>query len=444
MSSTFTEPFTRTANSIGKTLSSPHVDNKITKTIVLGVIGVLFIILLAYLIYSVTQKAVTPPDASPATVAMVVATQVSSQQTQTPQLVAANSLYNSLLSSVPANQQYLANIQPLTAYLPGYLGPLQSGVFVPETYFLKALQAGIRAFFIPIGLYTDDNKQPPNFPLSGTPAMVARDNNGTIQSLNGMSLDTILGNIVTYRSSENSSQLQEPIILYIHADSAHLPDPVKQEAAYVMCMQKIATSLKAIHMYRLTNLGPYGSAVGGHNEAAILTQTTLQDLQSKILIFTNFNTKVQLKDAYQHMEPVLDEYVNFIYKPLSSSNSGSIAATGSRIVNLADISGSQVNWADQARSVWYLATQSDMSSPPSPSLVSAALTSGIHSIPLPFFMTPNATMKPIWDIWQGYAWKIKPESARYTKPDPVVPATPSAAMNARVSSDLQPGQTSVL
>jgi hypothetical protein len=436
------EPFLRTANSMVMTIGKPTVDSSMVKAVVRGVLGILFLILAALLIRLVSQKGSTPPDAALETIAAVTATQTSALQSQAP-LVGANSLYNSLLSSVPLNQQYLANLQPLTAYLPGYLGPASKGVFVPETYCLKALQAGIRAFFIPISIYTDDNKKPPSFPLSGTPAIVARDTDGTIQSLNGLSLDTLLRSIITYRSSENASQLSEPILLYLHADTAYLPNPVKREAAYVRVMQKIATSLRAIDSYRLTNLGPYGTATGGQNEAAILTQTRLSDLQSKILIFTNFNTKLQLKKAYASMTPMLDEYANFIYQPVTSANSGTVATVGSRIMNLADVSGSQVNWTDQARSVWFVTPQSDMMVAPSASVVKAALTSGMQSIPLPFFTLSNATMKPIWDLWQGYAWAIKPEAARYTKPDPIVAATPRAAMNARVSNDLQPGQTSV-
>jgi hypothetical protein len=436
------EPFQKTVKAVVDMPTKHTVDSTIVKVMIGGILAIVLILALAYAIYYAAQQSRTPPIASPQVIAAKQAEQMARVEADA-KLVGANSLYNSLLTTVPRNQHYLANLQPLTAYLPGYLGPPNAGVFVPDTYCLKALQAGIRAFFIPISVYVDDNKQPPAFPSSGTPAIVARDTNGTVQSLNGLSLDTFLANILVFRSSENSAQLAEPILLYLHADTAHLPDPVKQETAYVLIMQKLATSLRAIDRYRLTNLGPYGSATGGQNEAAILTQTHISDLQSKILIFTNFNTKLQLKKAYADMTPMLHEYANFIYQPITAANSGTVASVGSRILSLADVSGSQVNWTDQARSVWHIATQADMTVPPSAATVSAALMSGIQSTPLPFFMLPAATMKPLWELWQGYAWAIKPEGARYTKPDPIVPATPSAAMNARVSNDLQPGQTLV-
>ena len=76
--------------------------------------------------------------------------------------------------------------------------------------------------------------------------------------------------------------------------------------------------------------------------------------------------------------------------------------------------------------------------------VDGAVKKGIQVIPVPFYTTArNENVKPIWDLWKGYAWRLKEPEARYLKPDPVVPAKPSAKMNARVDSNLQPGQMGV-
>jgi len=351
-----------------------------------------------------------------------------------------NKSLKTLLQNIKPSQQYLVNLQPLTATLGGYIGPVASGVFDPDTYFKAAFSAGIRSFVLPISTYTDDNKTPPNWPLSGKPAIVCRDANGVIQSLNGLSIRKVCESLLTYRNSVNASQSSEPVLLFIDADTKYLPDPVKQEKAYVAITSTIAKELSVLNRYRLTNIGPYGSAVGGANESAILTQTPLSELAGKILIFTNFNTKLALKSAYSTVTPTLDEYTNFTYTPITTITA--ISSSGSKSMAMEDISGSTVNWTDQARSVWYTAVHKPYCELPAIGNVQAALNVGIQAIPIPFFMNPASDTKPIWSLWNGYAWNIKPEAARFTKPPPVVPATPSKAMNARVSNDLQPGQTS--
>jgi hypothetical protein len=107
----------------------------------------------------------------------------------------------------------------------------------------------------------------------------------------------------------------------------------------------------------------------------------------------------------------------------------------------------------------HTATQDFNLSIPNVGDVEGALTAGIQVIPVPFFSTETiASVKPIWDLWNGYAWRIKGtiaegfnnypmrtqkegfNSALYVQPEPIVPAKPSAKMNARVSPDMQPGQ----
>jgi hypothetical protein len=80
---------------------------------------------------------------------------------------------------------------------------------------------------------------------------------------------------------------------------------------------------------------------------------------------------------------------------------------------------------------------------PASGVVDNAIRTGIQVVPVPFYCGPLEATKPTWDLWKGYSWRIKEPPARYLKPDPVVPAKPSAKMNARVSPDLQPGQAVV-
>jgi len=442
---------TAPAKNLGKAaidnLLQPQVSQESLRMFVQALVIILGLVWLGYFIYTRIQIARIHPSPSPEFVAQALATQRTSLSSEgfastgaSGPALSGNKSLDSLLKGINPAQQYLVNLQPLTATIGGYIGPVASGVFDPDTYFKSAFAAGIRSFVLPISTYIDDNKTPPNWPLSGKPAIVCRDFRGVIQSLNGLSLRKLCESLLTFRNSVNAAQSSEPILLFIDADTEYLPDPVKQEKAYVAVTSEIAKELTLLDPYRLTNIGPYGSAVGGANESAILTQTPLSELKDKILIFTNFNTKLALKSAYSSVTPTLDEYANFTYAPVTTVTA--ISSSGSKIMSIADISGSTVNWTDQARSVWYTAVRRPYSDVPAIGDVQAALNVGIQAIPIPFFMNPASSTKPIWSLWNGYAWNIKPEAARFTKPPPVVPATPSQAMNARVSNDLQPGQTS--
>jgi len=166
----------------------------------------------------------------------------------------------------------------------------------------------------------------------------------------------------------------------------------------------------------------------------------LTDLKSKILIFSNFNTKLGINPAYNNIRPALHYYCNFLYQPVVAANAGTGAAVGSRTIRLSDISGSAINWTDQSRTVWHFTGLDDLTAIPDSGAVDAATNIGIQSITVPYFFTDLSLTQPMYNMWNGYAWRLKPKSARYVKPAPIVPAKPSTALNARVSPDLQPGQ----
>lgn len=356
----------------------------------------------------------------------------------------SKSLYNDLIKPLSKNEQYLVNICPLTASIGGYIGtsdPSKPGIFYSEFYVQKALRAGIRSFILPISIYLDDNKTPPNWPYSGDPAVVARDTNGKIISNNAISVKQFCTDLMRYNSL-NTTQANEPILLFILEDTANLPDYITKEKNYAGILSKLADELKVIpESSRLTTLGGYGSAVGSENENTILTQIPLSELQSKVIIFTDFKTKVGLKPEYSNNNPTLHNFVNFTVKPLVAQNAGVNVGGGVRSLKLSDVSGSQIDWKDQTRTVIHITSQDYYLTNPDPALVDGAIKAGIQVIPVPFFTDIAESAKPILDQWKGYAWRLKED--RYVKPNPVVPAKPSTKMNARVSEDKKPGQMGI-
>ena len=348
------------------------------------------------------------------------------------------SFYTTLIRNLSADEQYLVNICPLTASLGGYLGRKEPGAFDSAIYIKHALAMGIRSFILPISVYTDDNKFPPNWPLSGKPAITCRDANGKIISLNGLTVKKFCEDLLLYGDT-NNVQSSEPIILYLRKTAKYIPDSVKEEKDYVKLMSDIAKDLDIIpSQRRLTSLGGFGSGVGSQNESIILTQIPLTELTSKFIIFTDFETKIALKDAYKGVTPKLYDYTNFTVTLPESEKPGN-----ARSIRISDISGSKINWADRARNIWHMTAEDDPLLLPETDLVDIAVSSGIQMIPVPFFMTPIKDTKPIFKLWDGFAWKLKPPAARFKKPQPVQPKPPNPAMNARVSPDLQPGQVSI-
>jgi len=81
---------------------------------------------------------------------------------------------------------------------------------------------------------------------------------------------------------------------------------------------------------------------------------------------------------------------------------------------------------------------------PGAAAVDGAVKAGIQSVPVPFYFYDMDKTTPIWNQWNGYAWRLKEPNARYVKPAPVVPAKPSQRLNARVAPNLQPGQALVV
>jgi len=406
---------------------------------------VVFLVGLALAIYFINdsiQNSRAPPIMSPENVAIVQGRRMEVIKADT-QLVGDKPL-SDLIKNLATGERYLVNLCPLTASLGGYIGAGETGVFYSEFYLQNALRAGIRSFVLPISVYADDNKRPPNWPYSGKPAVVARDVQGKIIGLNAVSVKQFCIDLMRY-NTQNSSQSSEPILLFILEDKGYVPDKVKDENKYATLLNNLATDLDIIpSQTRLTTIGGYGSAVGSQNEANILTQVPLSELQSKIIIFTDFDTSIGLKQAYSGLGATLSTYTNFTLKPVIAENAGLSGGSSARSIKLADISGSKVNWTDQSRTVIHAATSDYNLAAPDSAAVDGATKKGIQIIPIPFYTTAAiADIKPIWDLWKGYSWRLKEPDARYLKPEPVVPSKPSAKMNARVNPSLQPGQMGV-
>jgi len=317
--------------------------------------------------------------------------------------------------SLPPNQSFLVNICPLTGYLGGYLGPPEHRM--DANYYLQtAFQAGVRSFILPISTYINNSKVPPDWPYSGEPVIACRDSSDIIISKNGLSISDFVTALLQYKSVSN--YMSDPIFLFLEDT---LSDIDRKKINYVSFMKKIASALSPLDSYRLTTAGSYGSVVGGAQQKKLLTEIPLSTFTNKILIFTNF-------DATQ--DKALASYANFIY-----STDDTLPV---RKVALENIAGSTVNYVQNSRINWYIASSQTPLVAPSVKAVQGALDTGIQCIPIPLLSTPMDSIKEIWSIWKGASYILKPESARYTQPNPVVPSQVSTKLNASIQGK-EPG-----
>ena len=275
---------TKFTDALWISFTSPEPDISATRVIIAVLMVFIVLVSCFFIVQQIIKSSSKDPRVTPANVALV---KTARQQELTAlasatakegftTMAAANSLYNSLLTSIPPSEQYLVNLCPLTASIGGYIGPLTDGVFDPEYYVQQALRAGIRSFILPVSMYQDDNKKPPNWPYSGKPAIVCRNSAGKILSLNGMSIRKFCDVLMIYKS-QMDAQASEPILIYLDATAGYIPDAVSEEKKYVQFTSEIAKELKPLDPFRLLTISSYGSAVGGENQTNILTQIPLTE-----------------------------------------------------------------------------------------------------------------------------------------------------------------------
>jgi hypothetical protein len=318
---------------------------------------------------------------------------------------------------LPRNQSFLINICPLTGYLGGYLGPPEQ-LMSANIYLQAAFKAGIRSFVLPITTYLNESKTPPVWPYSAEPVIACRDTSGILISVNGLTIDEFVAALIQYKSI--SGYASEPIFLTLIDD---VQDIDRKKINYVSFMKKIATALAPLDPYRLTSIGSYGAVVGGLKQRELLTQVPLSTFDNKIIITTNF-------DVAQDPKLSLASYANFLY-----SDDATLPV---RTVALEDLAGSTVNYVTNSRINLYMALSKTPLVAPPAATVQLALTNGLQCIPIPFFSAPMDTLADIWSIWSGVSYILKPEAARYTQPEPVVPAQVSTKLNASIQGR-QPG-----
>lgn len=333
-------------------------------------------------------------------------------------------LYPAIVSKFAERQNYLINLCPLTVRLPGYLGPLRGGIFDEKEGVRIAVAAGARGFFIPLSYYVDGTKQPPLYPESQKPAIVARAATGEFISKNAAFLEAVLKEIILAKGSVN-----EPFLVFLHADDT-VPNSRTKEVAYSAYCSAVAEACMQLQPHLPKQVGQLGYTQKGRGNQTLMLQAPIQMLSQNIVLCTNLD--VSMEDDPKYKGTKLSDFVNILYSTEDTS------VEGAKLVSLDSVMAAGDTFRKSARIQFTIGLPAN-EQVPTATQVQQALAEGIQCVPLDLLANAEA-LKDVWTLWQGAGWIGKPEALRYTKPQEIVPQKPSAVLNAKVDGAQFAGQ----
>jgi hypothetical protein len=342
---------------------------------------------------------------------------------------------------VEPDERLLVNYAPLMVNQPGFLGPLKDGVYREEEGVRLALQAGARAFVIPIDFHQDPNFKAPLFPKEGDPCMLYRDKAGTLRSINSGSIEKVAKALADLAFSDLFANKNDPILLILYVVRA--PNPDTETKRYVQYLSKVAQQLKPLLPYHLgqNSLGDF-SRQKKQNE--VLTMP-LDMLQKRVLIFCNADTS-----AFRNLKGIglpplppdqdLDFLVHIRMFKESNNELGITGIATEKIIPrgwIEPISYFTIIPPNQYKTVvdktkmrWTLALLPPDGSEVTIDKVKMLLdTMGVQGVPL-LLADATDTTKQILDLWTKNSWRPKPKALRFVVPKPVEPKVPSVKMDA--------------
>lgn len=403
---------------------------------VLIVIGV--IVLISCLQYIMKSRSSV---ANPTNVATTNATQTAIFQTKfASEFKDKKSLLESIKAqSVSENETSLINFQPLTIIHPGYLGPIQDGVYNEKEGVVTAIRMGARSFVLPIDYHTKETMGS-TFPPPNKPCLLFRDESGTVRSINGGSIAKVAQAIADVAWSNVVSQRNDPFILVLYF--MRTPDQGTKE--YLDFLSQVAVDLAPLSPYLLGQ-----TPEGVYNRQARQDQllfVNITQLEKKLLIFCNVDTsgfRTAKKDFNKSYIPKedLDYWVHMrIYKQNAETSLGETSipdratVTRSMLENLSYYTTLPSDQATKRTAIAgtkekYMISLSPQGKNPELASATVALdTYGVQSVPL-LITEYSQDVRNLLAKWK-YAWKAKPKELRYVRPAPIAIQTQSSATNA--------------
>lgn len=254
---------------------------------ILGITIIAIIIIIILVIYFKTVSHSYYNLSTPANVLRITNEQTNRLTLKFATNVARKSM-SSILSTIPQNQQVLANFSILTSYNPGYLGPFMHGVYSEEFGTQLALTAGARAFFLTIDFDKND--------LSFTPLLISRNTNGIRTNLdiflmNGNKPVPVMGGDpgkVLKSLAQNAftnPQTSDPLIVYLFFNK--LPKDVRKKDEFLTKVERMLGPLWQ------KNDWDFNRKYASQQLTDSILISPVKNYQNKVLIFSNIDTSTK-------------------------------------------------------------------------------------------------------------------------------------------------------
>jgi hypothetical protein len=345
--------------------------------------------------------------------------------------------------SVSDLENCLINFQPLTVIYPGFLGPLQNGVFNENEGVKTVLRMGARCFVLPID-YHDKDTMPASFPPANKPCLMYRDEGGTVRSLNGGNIRPVAQAIADVAWSDLVIQKNDPFILVLY----FVNTPEQGTREYLNFLSQVAIDLEPLSPYLLgqTPEGVYNRQAKQND----LFYVNTNQLDKKLLVLCNADTsgfRTSQKDFNRTFLPKedLDYWTHMrIFKQNADTLLGvttmpernvmpkSIVDTTAYYVSLPTDPANKRTAINGTKEKFMITLSPNGTNPSSSTTTMALDTYGVQCVPL-FLVEYSPETQALLRQWK-YAWKAKPKEIRYVRPEPIEILPQSGSVNANGGS----------
>jgi hypothetical protein len=329
---------------------------------------------------------------------------------------------------VSEREDCLINFQPLTVIHPGFVGPVRDGVYDEVDGITTLIRMGARCLVLPID-YHDKESMPSTFPPPNTPCLLYRDEGGTVRSINGGTIARVADTIANVAWSDIVTQRNDPFILILY----FVRTPQENTREYLDFLSQVARDLAPLSPYLLgqTPEGVYNRQA--RQDQLLFVNTT--QLEKKLLIFCNADTsgfrtsQTDFKHTYTPKED-LDYWVHMrIFKqnldtpmgvtsiPVRSIMPRSIIDKTTYYTSLPSDATTQRKEIDGTKEKFMIILEKQGENPSNATLTKLLDQYGVQAVPL-FLIDYTPEVQAALSKWK-YAWRAKPKSIRYVRPEPI-------------------------
>jgi len=390
-------------------------------------------------VYTVNQANISVSNAK--NVSAVKSEQVAIFQTKFPEeFKDKKSLFQAIQEQqVSDRENCLINFQPLTVIHPGFLGPIQDGVYDEKESISTLIRMGVRCFILPIDFHDKDTMAAP-FPEANKPCLLFRDEAGVVRSINGGSIAAVAQAIADTAWSDIVVQRNDPFLLYLYFQRT----PQEATKEYLNFLSQVAVDLAPLSPYLLGQ-----TPEGVYNRQARQDQllfVNTQQLEKKLIVFCNVDTSgfrtsaTDFKRSYLPKED-LDYWVHMrVFKQNQETMLGMTSLPGKGVVprgivertnyyiSLPTDATTKKNAVDGTKEKFIFGLSPQGKNPEVTTLTLLLDTYGVQGVPL-FLISYTPEIKALLAKWK-YAWRAKPKEIRYVRPEPIIAQAQSPRVNA--------------